>query len=380
MIDVYLLSVLAFVAVVAYLIWRDRKHIEWSYGVLFMRRTERFKAFIGAIANVSPRAWKVISTIAVFVCFGAMAYGMWLILGVAADVAAGLIRVPGLQFILPTPSAVGTSGPGYILIPFWFWLITIAAILVPHEMSHGIITRAEKLRLKSVGLLLFAIFPGAFVEPDEKHLKKAPLISRLRVYAAGSFANFTVAAIILGLAMFVIWPAVATPGVTLLDVNATGPAGLSGMTAGTVLDTVNGIPITTSYSEYMSGRGYLYEEIGFPSPNTTIVFGSEGKTYPVTLELQNNHTYMGIMYLPNMRTDAVFFLSTVAPLLTMLWLFSFAVGLFNILPIYPLDGGLMIDSLLQKGSKKYGKRIMRIISFAVLLLIVYVFVGPLLHW
>ena len=380
MIDVYLLSVLAFVAVVAYLIWRDRKHIEWSYGVLFMRRTERFKALIGAIANVSPRAWKVISTMAVFVCFGAMAYGLWLIFGVAANVAAGLIHVPGLQFILPTYSAVGTSGPGYILIPFWFWLITIAAILVPHELSHGIITRAEKLRLKSVGLLLFAIFPGAFVEPDEKHLKRAPLISRLRVYAAGSFANFTVAAVILVLSMFIIWPSVAAPGVTLLDVNSTGPAGIAGLKTGMALDTVNGMPITTSYSEYMSGSGYLYEEIGYPSPNTTLVFGSEGNTYPVTLELQNNRTYMGIVYLPNMHMDALFFLSTIAPLLTMLWLFSFAVGLFNILPIYPLDGGLMIDAIVQKGSKKYGKRIMQIISFAVLLLIIYVFVGPLLHW
>lgn len=378
MIDLYTLSVLVFAAVIAILIWRDRKNVQWSYGVLFMRRTSRFKKAIGDIAARSPRFWKFLSTIGVLACFGMMAYGIWLLFSIALAIAAGLIKVPALSFILPTPSPVGSTGPGYILIPFWFWLLTIFSVLVPHELMHGIVTRAEKLRLRSVGLLLFAIFPGAFVEPDEGQLKRAPVLSRLRVYAAGSFANFLVAAVVLGLTTFVIWPAATAPGITLLDVNATGPAGVAGMTAGTVLTEVNGVPITTSYAEYMSGRGYLIEELGSSKPGDMLIFMSTNQSYVVTLDNMNNATYMGIVYVPNTSIDVVFFLSTVAPLLTMLWLFSFAVGLFNILPIPALDGGLMVDTVAKKVSKKYGKQVARAIGLLVLALILYDFVGPLL--
>ena len=376
--DLYLLSVLVFAAIVAVLLWRDRKNVEQSYGVLFMRRTERFKKTIGKIAGLSPRFWKVLSTVGIVVCFGVMAYGLYMLIDIGVKVASGLVHTPALQFILPTPASSGASGPGYILIPFWFWLITIAAILVPHELSHGIITRVEKLKLKSVGLLLLAIFPGAFVEPDEKQLKRAPLLSRLRVYAAGSSANFVVAALVLILTAFVIWPAIATPGITLLDVNATGPAGLAGMTAGQVLDSVDGRPITSTYFEYMAGRGYLTDELSSPAPGAQFNFTSAGKTYPITLGEMNNKTYMGIIYTPNLKVDYLFFMINVAPLLTMLWLFSFAVGLFNVLPIPALDGGLMLDAVAQKMSKKYGKKIARAVGLALLVLILYDFVAPVL--
>jgi membrane-associated protease RseP (regulator of RpoE activity) len=33
-------------------------------------------------------------------------------------------------------------------------------------------SRVEKIRVKSAGLLLVLVLPGAFVEPDEKQLKK----------------------------------------------------------------------------------------------------------------------------------------------------------------------------------------------------------------
>ncbi|MEM7821033.1 MAG: hypothetical protein QW751_02445, partial [Candidatus Aenigmatarchaeota archaeon] len=90
MFDLYLLSVVMFVTAIAYLIWRDRANIEWHYGVLFMRRTERFKSFIGNIATRWLRGWKLISTIGIAACFVAMAYGMWLLLNMAMGVTTGI--------------------------------------------------------------------------------------------------------------------------------------------------------------------------------------------------------------------------------------------------------------------------------------------------
>ncbi len=63
--DYYLLSVIAFFALLAVLIYRDRKKIQISYYLLYMRRTARFRNFIDSIAKASPRFWKVFGTVGV---------------------------------------------------------------------------------------------------------------------------------------------------------------------------------------------------------------------------------------------------------------------------------------------------------------------------
>ncbi|MBU4124542.1 MAG: site-2 protease family protein, partial [Nanoarchaeota archaeon] len=204
--DIYLISIILFFTIVGSLLYKYRKKVDYKYYVLFMVRTKRFSKLIDRIANKSPKFWKFISTIAILVCFYYMAQGVYLLLVQSKAIMLGTITQPGLQLVLPSLGATASSGPGYMLIPFWFWFITIACILIPHELSHGIIARAEKIKLKSVGLLLFAIFPGAFVEPDEKQLKKSSTLKKLRVFAAGSGANFLVAAFVLLLASYIIWP------------------------------------------------------------------------------------------------------------------------------------------------------------------------------
>ena len=84
-----------------------------------------------------------------------------------------------------------------IYIPFFYGLLALATVLIVHEFSHGIQAVGENIPIKSIGLLLFIILPGAFVEPDEDELKKAKRSSRLRVYAAGSIANISLAIIAL---------------------------------------------------------------------------------------------------------------------------------------------------------------------------------------
>ena len=203
MLDIYTLSIIAFFAVVAILIYKDRKNIEFKY-ILFIRRTKRFRDAIDRVARVSPGFWKAFSSIGVIICFIVMAYGIIQLLGITTEIITRSITEPALQLILPSLTSAGASGPGFILIPFWFWIVVIAIILVPHELSHGIVARAEKIRLKSVGLLLLAVLPGAFVEPDEKQLGKAKPVTQLRVFAAGSFANFIVAMLTVLLIAFLV--------------------------------------------------------------------------------------------------------------------------------------------------------------------------------
>jgi membrane-associated protease RseP (regulator of RpoE activity) len=429
--DPYFLSIIAFIAFLAYVIHHDRKHIEVHHFVLLMRRTQRFRRLLDDIANrTGPRLlvagllsvfiliggllasasahsveavitavglaaagtggivtlllapkrwWMVVGTLAVIATLYYMAQGMWLLGNIAYMVGTGEISQPALQLILPTPSATGASGPGYILIPFWFWLITIAAILIPHEFLHGIIARAEKISLKSVGLLLLLIFPGAFVEPNEKQLKKASLMKQLRIYAAGSFANFMVALLIIIFVSFMLWPWAALPGITLLTVNSTSPAAAAGLTPGMELVAANGNQINVTYNEYLGGHGFLWEELGPRNPGDRITLTTSDNTvYDVTLGQNNNVTYLGITYMPHFKVDPNTFMMFMQ-LLTLMFMFSFAVGLFNILPIWPLDGGLMVEAIAKHFSPKNASYIVRAISTIVLLIVIFSFIGPSLY-
>ncbi len=379
MIDLYTLSIIVFFIVLGVAVYIDRKKIEFKY-ILIIRRTKRFRDLIDRIARISPSAWKVIGTIGILVVFYYMFQGVYLISMLTYQVSLGLIEQPALQFILPTPASSGSSGPGYILIPFWFWVITIFSILVPHEVSHGIMARVEKVKLKSVGLLLLAIFPGAFVEPDEKGLRKVSLLGRLRIFAAGSFANFITSFAIILLVSYIVWPLVALPGIQLLSVNETSPAASSGLKAGMILNEINGKQITTTYQEYLAGRGYLLDELGDAKAGDTISIKTEENYYNATLieNTQTNSTYLGVMYSPVLKVDQNFFLGWFIPLMTMISLFSLAVGLFNILPIYPFDGGLIAEALAEKVFKNKARDFVKFLSYLFLLIFIYSFVGPLL--
>nr|MBA4404762.1 hypothetical protein [Nanoarchaeum sp.] len=367
MIDYYTLSVVLFFAILAVLIYRDRKNIEIKY-ILVIKRTKRFRDIIDKIARKSPIFWKIIGTIAIIICLFYMIQGVYILFTIQ----------PAVQFVLPTLAATGSSGPGYILIPFWFWVITIFSILVPHELFHGIMARAEKIKLKSVGLLLLAIFPGAFVEPDEKEVKKAKMLTKLRIFSMGSFANFLVSFLIFYLTLYLIWPLSVSPGIKLLNITQGAPADLAGLKAGMLLTEVNGKKIMPTYTEYLVGSSYLYDELGSVKPNETIIIKSDGNNYNVKLGFneKTNSTYMGIVYTPIIKVNPEFFLGILIPLLTIISLFSLAVGVVNILPIYPLDGGLIVQAITDRFAKKKSKQIVRAITYLILIILIYSFIKP----
>lgn len=376
--DIYTLSVVLFFAALAVLIWRDRKHIEF-HTIVIMRRTKRFRDVIDRIARASPRFWKTVGTLGVIAAVVVMVYGAYLLLNTAGGIVTGLIQKPALQLILPTPGATTVAGPGYVLLPFWIWFFVIAMILVPHEMMHGVIARAEKIRLKSVGLLLMVVFPGAFVEPDENQLKRAKLMTRLRVFAAGSFANFAAAGVVLALMLFVIWPASAVPSITLniTSVNESSPAAAAGLPVGAMVTGINGQPITPGYWEFVGGGGYLNDEFANLKAGQSITFDTPEKTYIIVPE---TNPATGKPWIGFVGTFGDVVLSDVANLaisfFTLFWILSSAVGLVNILPLKPLDGGLFFEAAAMKYYPKQAAILTRAVTFLMLGLIIFAFIGP----
>lgn len=102
------------------------------------------------------------------------------------DYFIGIVPTPGIAPIIPGVIIEGSP----ISFPLHA-LIGLVVLLIVHEFAHGIVSRVEKIKVKSLGILTSGIFPiGAFAEPDEKKLNAAPVLKKTRIYAAGSMSNF----------------------------------------------------------------------------------------------------------------------------------------------------------------------------------------------
>jgi membrane-associated protease RseP (regulator of RpoE activity) len=252
--------------------------------------------------------------------------------------------------------------------------------MIPHEVFHGIMSRAEKIRVKSAGLLLLAIFPGAFVEPDEKQLKKAKFMTKLRIYGAGSFANFIIYILVFVLVSNVLWNHFVLGPIILTDVNSTGPAANAGLKAGMIITEINGTKVKATYSEYLIGS-YLFNETYDLKPGDKIVVTANNTNFTLVVgHNPKNETlpYFGITYKPLIIGNEIFVFGILFQLLTWMWILNFAIAVVNILPIYPLDGGLIIETIAEKINKKHAKEITMFITFITLSMFFINFATPFL--
>ena len=134
-------------------------------------------------------------------------------------------------------------------IPFvWGW-IALFVTMVVHEFAHGILSRVEGVRVKSMGIITVFIAPiAAFVEPDEEQLfgtQEKPAIvtkgARIRILSAGVISNFIVAA--LAMALFfgpVIGSISPVDRVIVVDVAQDTSGILAGFESGMALKMSNG--------------------------------------------------------------------------------------------------------------------------------------------
>ncbi len=202
-------------------------------GFVLMIRTQRGKGTLEKLSK-PKRAWNAFGDLGVIVVLLFMAL-------------MTLFMVWTLNFIVRNSSQVEPLSASEIFvipgvnpfIPLWYGLIGLIVTLIVHEGGHGVLARANDLKVKSLGLL-YAIVPiGAFVEPDEDELKETTRRKRLRVFAAGPMVNIVVALITLGGFVAMVGAAEPAEGVPVLGVTADGPAHLAGIEPSDIIVGVN---------------------------------------------------------------------------------------------------------------------------------------------
>ena len=335
---------------------------------VIMWRTERLRGFIKRISDISPRFWKYFMTLGVVVSFIAMVGMAWLLISSLETVTT----TPSVSLVIPGVEMPGSS----IYVPLGYGLIGLATVLVVHEFSHGIMAVSEKISIKSIGLLLFAIIPGAFVEPDEDELKSSSRLSQLRVYAAGSVANMSLAAI--SLVIFLVISSYAIPanfsenGIEINRVVGDSPASQY-LTEGMVIQSIDNHTINDS-SSYMN-------IVGSFKPGDNVTVGTDHGSYTLTLDKNPNNEsvgYFGIQAAKhyelknNLFGPLPWIYFSLAELFQWMFILNLGIGTFNLLPMKPLDGGKMLEILLSyKVSERIYKPLVNSISVVMAMIIIF---------
>jgi len=289
--------------------------------------------------------------------------------------------VPGVALVLPI------KAKGIFYVPFFYWIISIFILAIVHEFSHGVAARLHNIKLKSSGFaflcVLIPIIPAAFVEPNEKKIKKLGTMKQLSIFSAGPLANILLAFLVLGIFMLLISSVTANfiqpAGSEIISVAENSPAAAAGVNAGETIISVDGN--STLYLKSLS------EILNSKSPNETIVMKTNNNTYSILLgydQKNESKAYLGIVAVQKSdikHNSFPLFLPEIIVwligLLYWLYLLNLGIGIFNLIPIGPIDGGRMLFAVLEK---KFGeKRALKIFSgismFFVALLIVSFIIG-----
>ncbi len=336
-----------------------------------------------------------------------------------------------LLTLLTVPAAreIGRElGPqAHILLPgvnpylpiLYGWISIVAAIAV-HEGAHGVIARSLGFRVKSSGLLFFLAIPvGAFVDVDEEEIKKAEAKDSVRVLAAGSAANISVAVVSIAVVLVItsgLSPAV--DGLFIFEVTEGMPAEEAGLLSGDVLIEVEGEQ-TKNITDF---KNVMEDKSPGDVVRVTVARGeSWGDRFSTSIKLvehegravlgvalgeilieQRLRTYQKlstetpfIHFMPPTLAQGLIPFSealisfythplgeywhVIANIFFWLWFINVNIAVFNTLPIHPLDGGQAFKNVLKsllKTNKKLVSQISNAVTAIVILIIASMIVLP----
>lgn len=312
-------------------------------------------------AKKFSRVLKHLGYFAVFIGFFGMILITYALIKNAYNLLTKPTAVPGAALVLPFEIK------GAFYVPFFYWIVSIFIIALVHEFSHGILAKKYNMRIKSSGFaflgILLPVIPAAFVEPDEDELKKRPIKQQLSVFAAGPFSNILLAFIIVGITALIAAPIsnnIIEPDgilVTSLIEEKEYPAQKAGITENEVIKSIDNIEIKylTNFSDILRNK----------KPGDIVIIETNKSVYNVTLAgnpENKSRAYLGVYVQQNTKIKENFIkkygkftpaiIIWLMGLLYWLYILNLGIGLFNLAPMGPLDGGRMLLVALQQFFEK----------------------------
>jgi membrane-associated protease RseP (regulator of RpoE activity) len=277
------------------------------------------------------------------------------------------------------------------------WLALVVTVII-HEAGHGIVARVYNIKVESTGLLLVLGLPiGAFVNISPDELSRSTLKQKSAILTAGPLNNMITAALSLVALYFIVSTLTPIPtnsapqyGLIVLGVGDHSLAGSIGLSKGSIIQTVAGEKIqniedlgkflrsnlgntvaikwkdntgheVTRFANLpkhvQANQGILGISIGaVPDPVQALqiyknAFGIRSShqilLFPPTIGAGESVPFSNLMapkYHSSLLGSAF---APVANIFYWLMFVSFNVAIFNALPIGPLDGGQLYNSLME---------------------------------
>lgn len=245
-----------------------------------------------------------------------------------------------------------------------YFLLAAPIVLVIHEVAHGIVARLEKIKVKSGGFAIIIAIIAGFVEPDEEEFSKAKKVSKVRVIAAGSMSNVLFSFVIAGLLMFnpafgtileSVSPVIRSVfyndpiGVSVVQISEGSGAEAAGMQVNDVITRVDGTTIKTPAD---------FEKVKLtPGERASVTVLRDGEQVNLSVLVGPDKEdptkgRLGIVRspFPELPPKSSYWIPWPQPVFTFLlwlWMLSFFIGIFNMLPMFPLDGEKYVSSSLE---------------------------------
>jgi membrane-associated protease RseP (regulator of RpoE activity) len=373
-IDLEVYMLIAFFAGVAVWLYAfDRKKVEMKFKVLAIRRwdgglehidrfVKRHRKFVKTMGTVSA----VLGIVGGIFGFGYLVFNLFEL-------------QQGFALVLPTAGGFEYPGPVFS-IPFSSWIIIIFISLAVHESFHAIYARLEGVKVRSYGLVFLVALPvAAFVDPDENQFKRLKSsMSKFRILSAGSFSNLMIGGVVFLLILgtgAVTGAVMESRGVSFLSTIDGTPAHETGL-AGTITK-INGEEITdvNKLSQVLDGL----------APGSAVSVETTEGTYAMTLAAHPDNaeiSYMGISGVQNslhykallsgpVSSNVVNLLGSWGRFMILFLAISIGIGIANLLPMKPFDGGHIFEEAFGKVFKNHGPIITKIAAYATLFLLMF---------
>jgi len=392
------LSFFLFVLFLSIFLFFNRKKldIQGSFPFLYMML---YKTSLGLDkmdkwSKKHPKIFLYLAYYSIFIgIIGIFASIVMMVWGIDYSITNSLGSGGGLVLPIQTESGMNGAIPVFY-VPFWYWLIALFVLVVVHEFAHGVIAERFKIKVKSSGFAFGAFFlpfmPAAFVEPDEKSLKKAKTWHQIAVFGAGSASNF-----LFGFLFLAIWLFLLVPFVN--DTMQTGQISFSSVMNQSDLNNYN---ITSGYLESINGYSdkdnllnYIQNNISvnqtinitIKNINSNLTNIYEIKTF--ANPLNSSRAMIGISRLNiDLKNKKGFeYLGNIPLYLEKLfyyfWMLNLGIGIMNLLPLWITDGGQITRVLLlRKLKKKLALSLYNYISLISLILILFTIKPSILIW
>ncbi len=183
-----LFSIFAFV-----MLHRDRKNLK-RQGWMFLYHTKVGIELMKWGASKFGKILRPLSYVVIASGYILMFSILWLISRtvwtyVTLPIPEQLKNLPPIAPLIPYFPKLFNLESVFPPLYFTYFLVAIAIVTISHEFAHGLFAKLWNIKVKTTGLAFFGPFFGAFVEPDEKKMGKAPKKHQLSILAAGTFAN-----------------------------------------------------------------------------------------------------------------------------------------------------------------------------------------------